>query len=189
MREIFLLIVYFYSLPAASRFDNSCFKCKSCYPGFFVVVKQQRGREGSKLIKVKKRFFATNNYNNVFSLIMLIITIPRPTILNNLFEKKNVIPPRFSDEFYCLFCILRCFKYDKYFIFPENLNIHLSRSLDCNESLFNLYHTSLLKWGSFSLDLFAKKSTKIWNTPFYCSSKSRFWCIKPFLNALLENTL
>ncbi|KRX56800.1 hypothetical protein T09_4341 [Trichinella sp. T9] len=56
MREIFLLIVYFYSLPAASRFDNSCFKCKSYYPGFYVVVKQQRGREGSKLIKVKKDF-------------------------------------------------------------------------------------------------------------------------------------
>ncbi|KRZ54215.1 hypothetical protein T02_13475 [Trichinella nativa] len=41
---------------------------------------------------------------------MLIITIPRRTILNNLFEKKSVIPPRFSDEFYCL--------------------IHLSLSLD-----------------------------------------------------------
>ncbi|KRZ69478.1 hypothetical protein T10_11816 [Trichinella papuae] len=30
--------------------------------------------------------------------------------LSSLFEKKNVIPPRFSDEFYCLFCILQCCK-------------------------------------------------------------------------------
>ncbi|KRZ06960.1 hypothetical protein T11_12784 [Trichinella zimbabwensis] len=30
--------------------------------------------------------------------------------LSSLFEKKNVIPSRFSDEFYCLFCILQCCK-------------------------------------------------------------------------------
>ncbi|KRX44252.1 hypothetical protein T05_7044 [Trichinella murrelli] len=148
MREIFLLIVYFYSLPAASRFDNSCFKCKSYYPGFYVVVKQQRGREGSKLIKVKKDFLqptitTTFQLDNAYhhnsaphnTNVNFQHHASRFQCSNNLFEKKNVIPPRFSDEFYCL--------------------IHLSLSLD---------------------DLFAKIAQRFgilllsFMPPFYCST-------------------